>query len=389
MNVRVTDAEGQTLAAGRDLDALRRQLGAEAAEAFTAIDDPRWNRDGLTTWDFDELPAEIEVSRGRMALNAYPALVDGQTSVSLRLLDSPRRAAQETRFALRRLLLLAAGREVKTQVDWLPGLDQAQPVAALIEGFGMHDQLALLLAARAWPDDAELPRTKAAFDAALSAARQRIGLAVQDLAGVIGPWFAAYGEARAALDGVDSAPTTASPGRKAGGKGGTESVAMRAPTTETTRAVWGNLALPSGSPRPPAVPGRMGEGQGVRVKWQYAIDDVRDQLSRLAGPKCLSTTPWNWLRHCPRYFRAVRARLDALAGGGIAKDRERFEEFLPRWKAYLAWIEQHGPECEADPELIQYRWMLEEYRVSLFAQKLGTSIPVSPKRLEQQWSKVN
>ncbi len=52
MNVRVTDAEGQTLAAGRDLDALRRQLGAEAAEAFTAIDDPRWNRDGLTHLGF-------------------------------------------------------------------------------------------------------------------------------------------------------------------------------------------------------------------------------------------------------------------------------------------------------------------------------------------------
>ena len=93
MNVRVTDAEGQTLAAGRDLDALRRQLGIEAAEAFTAIDDPRWNRDGLTTWDLDELPVEIEVSHGRLAMKAYPALVDGANSVGLRLLDSPQRAA--------------------------------------------------------------------------------------------------------------------------------------------------------------------------------------------------------------------------------------------------------------------------------------------------------
>ena len=160
MNVRVTDAEGQTLAAGRDLDALRRQLGAEAAEAFTAIDDPRWNRDGLTTWDFDELPAEIDVSHGRLAMKAYPALVDGETSVGLRLLDSPQRAAQETRFALRRLFLLAAWREVKTQVDWLPGLDKAQPAAALIPGFDLRQQLAELLAARAWPDEVELPRTQ-------------------------------------------------------------------------------------------------------------------------------------------------------------------------------------------------------------------------------------
>ena len=90
----------------------------------------------------------------------------------------------------------------------------------------------------------------------------------------------------------------------------------------------------------------------------------------------------------PPILPRIHVRLDALTGGGMAKDRERFEEFLPRCQIYLDWIEQRGPRCEANPELVQYRWMLEEYRVSLFAQKLGTSIPVSPKRLEQQWSKV-
>ena len=362
MNVRVTDADGQTLAAGRDLDALRRQLGAEAAEAFTAIDDPRWNRDGLSTWDFDELPPQIDVTRGRLAMKAYPALVDSETSVGLRLLDSPQRAVQETRFALRRLFLLSAWREVKTQVDWLPGLDHAQPAAALIEGFDLRRQLAELLAARAWPDEVELPHTKAAFDSALRAARERIGLAVQDLTGTIGPWFTAYREACTALDAAGGFLPSLS-GRGAGGEG----------------MLWGKLVV---SPRP------LGEGPGVRVKWQYAVDDMRDQLAHLVGPKCLSTTPWNWLRHCPRYFRAIRVRLDALVDGGTAKDRERYEEFLPRWQAYLDWLQQQGPQHAADAELIQYRWMLEEYRVSLFAQKLGTSIPVSPKRLEQQWAKV-
>ena len=366
MNVRVTDAEGQTLATGRDLNALQRQLGTAAAEAFMTIDDSCWNRDGLATWDFDELPAEIEVSHGRLALKAYPALIDGGVSVSLRLLDSPQLAAHNTRFALRRLFLLVAWREVKTQVDWLPGLDRAQPAAALISGFDLRQQLAELLAVRAWPDETEIPRTKAAFEAAFIAARQRIGLAVQDLSGVIEPWFDAYREARTALDAVGGAPATES----------------KAATTKAAPVAWGKLALPATSSLPP------GEGQGVRVKWQYAIDDIREQLARLAGPNCLSTTPWTWLRHCPRYFRAIRARLDVLAGGGIAKDRERFEEFLPRWQSYLDWIKQHGPQSEADPELIHYRWMLEEYRVSLFAQKLGTSIPISPKRLEQQWSKV-
>jgi ATP-dependent helicase HrpA len=351
MNVRVTNTEGQTLAAGRDLDALRRQLGAEAAEAFTSVDDPQWNRGGLATWDFDDLPEEIEVAHGRLTMKAYPALVDNETSVGLRLLDSPQRAARETRFGLRRLFLLAAGREVKTQIDWLPGLDGAQPVAALIPGFDLRRQLAELLAARAWPDEVELPRSKAAFEADVSAARQRIGLAVQDMAGIIGPWFSTFREARSALDVAGGSPAV---------------VAKAAPAT------WGKISLPS---TPQA------------VKWQYAIDDVRQQLAALAGPKSLSGTPWNWLRHCPRYFRAIRIRFEALPGGA-ARDRLRHEEFLPHEQVYRDWIEQHGPQCVADAELVQYRWMLEEYRVSLFAQKLGTAIPVSPKRLEQQWAKI-
>ena len=146
MNVRVVDGEGETLAAGRDLDGLRRELGEEAAAAFTAIDDPRWNRDGLTTWDFDNLPAEIDVAHGRMAMRAYPALVDAGESVRLRLVDSRQRAEFETRFALRRLFLLVAGPEVGTQIQWLPGIEDVRPVVALIKGFDFKRELADLLA---------------------------------------------------------------------------------------------------------------------------------------------------------------------------------------------------------------------------------------------------
>src|SRR5205085_126403 len=88
-------------------------------------------------------------------------------------------------------------------------------------------------------------------------------------------------------------------------------------------ATWGKLALPAA---PQA------------AKWQYAIDDIRDQLVGLAGPKCLSTTPWTWLRHCPRFFRAIRVRLEALPGA-VAKDRERYEELLPHWQLYLDWFQ--------------------------------------------------
>ncbi len=142
-------------------------------------------------------------------------------------MESRQRADYETRFALRRLLLLATAREVKTQIEWLPGIDEARPVAAMIDGFDLKQELADLLAQRAWPDEVELPRTKEQFETALAAAQERIGLAVQDLTGLIGPWFAAYAEARTALDAAGRSAT---------------------PAQKPAAIAWGKLPAPPGHP---------------------------------------------------------------------------------------------------------------------------------------------
>ena len=104
-------------------------------------------------------------------------------------------------------------------------------------------------------------------------------------------------------------------------------------------------------------------------------------------PQSFSKTPWDWLRQYPRYFRAI-LRPPGEPAGRRARDWEKFQEFQPRWQLYLEQARHHQSQGIFDPELLHLRWMLEEYRVSLFAQKLGTAIPVSPKRLEQQWAKV-
>ena len=124
---------------------------------------PRWNRDGLTGWDFDELPAEIELPRGRLAVKAYPSLVDRGDCVSLRLADSPGRAEHQTRLGLRRLCLLAAERELKSQIEWLPGLGLMELHAATLPGFDVRKQLTELLADRAMVADQPVPRTNDDF----------------------------------------------------------------------------------------------------------------------------------------------------------------------------------------------------------------------------------
>jgi ATP-dependent helicase HrpA len=124
-------------------------------------------------------------------------------------------------------------------------------------------------------------------------------------------------------------------------------------------------------------------------RWAFATRDATAQLDRLVGPRFLTDTPWPWLKQYPRYFKAVVMRLEKLRSGSESRDRAATEEIAAHTDVYLARRQQHEEAGLFDPELETYRWMLEEYRVSRFAQELGTSITVSAKRLQKQWEKVS
>ncbi len=113
---------------------------------------------------------------------------------------------------------------------------------------------------------------------------------------------------------------------------------------------------------------------------RHAIRDVRQQLSRLVPPRFLRDVPMAWLLEYPRYLDAIEYRLDKMRGA-LARDKESTAE-IQRFEERVF----GGGEVSLDQaDLTKYRWMLEEYRVSLFAQPLGTKIPVSGKRLERAW----
>ena len=99
-------------------------------------------------------------------------------------------------------------------------------------------------------------------------------------------------------------------------------------------------------------------------------------------------TPWPWLQQFPRYARAIVMRLQKLTGGAGQRDQQHLAAVVPRWQRGIERMKQHRDRHLYDPELETYRWMTEEFRVSLFAQELGTAVPVSEKRLDQQWARV-
>lgn len=115
---------------------------------------------------------------------------------------------------------------------------------------------------------------------------------------------------------------------------------------------------------------------------RHACADMRRQLDSLLAPGFISTTTVAWLRHYPRYLAAIRYRIDKMRGN-LARDKESTAEIHKYQDRYES-LDVSG----LNEDLRSFRWMLEEYRVSLFAQPLGTSIPVSGKRLEKEWQRA-
>jgi len=114
-----------------------------------------------------------------------------------------------------------------------------------------------------------------------------------------------------------------------------------------------------------------------------AISEVREQVQQLVYPGFISATPLNWLPHLARYLRAAIQRLEKLSGNS-QRDRKHSAVIRRYWQAY----EQALASKPANMGLREFRWFIEELRVSLFAQELGTSVKVSPERLDRLWKEL-
>jgi ATP-dependent helicase HrpA len=119
----------------------------------------------------------------------------------------------------------------------------------------------------------------------------------------------------------------------------------------------------------------------ARRRWPQAVEDLDSQSDDLIYPEFLVELGPGRLEQLPRYFRSMNERLTLLEQNP-SRDRERLERVRPWWDRY-----QHALErgCVYDEPLDDYRWLLHEYRVSVFTQRLGTAVKVSEKRLAQAW----
>src|SRR5262245_4981403 len=312
MNFRVVAEDGRQLAMGRDLPALKKQLGGEVETVLR--DEARIpESERYTGWTMGDLPELMEIERDGQTLIGYPALVDAENAVVLQVFDSPEKARELHRAGVRRLLAIAFRERIRDLQKTLAKDVKLAPLAADIVAAAI-DRTFLA---------GETPSTARDFARRVDEGRSRFGLIAQEIA------------------------------RSAAG------------------IVAEHAALQK-------------KLSGIEKNFPQAAADVRQQLQRLLSPGWLARTAWERVQHLPRYLRAASLRLDKLRAdperdARLAAEVARIET---PYRREAASRERYG----APPaELEQFGWLLEEPRVSLFAQELRCPVPVSAKRLTNLW----
>jgi ATP-dependent helicase HrpA len=328
MNLEVVDANGKFLGEGRDLDELTARF-AEAGQAALAVPQTEKSQQPVEAKGFAPVAEKTQQKIAGLSMTVYPALVEEGGTVKEGRFSTQTEAEYQHRRALQRLLLQQLAEPAKFLRSKLPGQTE---LALLYRDMGRVDALVedILLASLdtcILEGEASLPRDGAGL---LSLAERKRGSL-------------------------------------------TEHAERLAKLTLEILKLWHGLQK--------RFKGKIDLAQAV------ALNDIKGQLGKLVYPGFVRETPAQWLKELPRYLKAIELRLEKL-GSQVQKDRVWSIELGNLWAQYQTRADKHAQEGKRDDELVVYRWWLEEYRVSLFAQQLGTKVPISDKRLSKQWSQV-
>ena len=345
MRFEVTDRDGAALGQGRRLDELERRLVGRSGGVREIM--PERGESGHVTWTFGAVPVEVEDRAGDGYGVVFPALRDIGSGVIVEHFQARVAAERSHRRGLVRLFSLALRREARECLRALPGVDELCLLYAMVApppdwidipsvhpgdpapgtSAEVHRDLVGRAVARVFLSSSDAIRERSRFEAVLAAGRSEFA---GGLADAMDGGLAILRAARAVRRLID-AP---------------------------------DLHAPAES-----------------------LADARRQLDGLVHHGFLAATPDEAFASLPRYLKALRMRLEKLRRGG-ANDARRLAEILPLQQRLESKVRDTRARGRSDAELARHRWMLEEYRVSVFAQELGTAFSVSRKKLDEQWMRV-
>ncbi|WP_294906636.1 ATP-dependent RNA helicase HrpA [Tatumella sp. UBA2305] len=320
---RIADENNRTLAEGKNLTALKESLKDKVQATLSDVADDGVEQQGLHVWSFGDLPQSYQQKRGNYQLQAWPALVDEKDSVAIRLFDSPAEQSKHMWRGQRRLLWL----NIPSPVKYL------------------HEKL---------PNKAKL-----------------------------GLYFNPYGKVTELIDdciscGIDKLMA------EHGGPAWTEQDFSR--LKEIIRAELNDtvVAIAIQTEQILTTVFRINKRLKGKVDMSQALalSDIKAQMAGLIYRGFVTGNGWQHLSDTLRYLQAIERRLDKLPVDPHS-DRSRMLKLQAVEQQWQQWRSKLPPQQQDDEDVIAIRWMLEELRVSLFAQQLGTPYPVSEKRILQ------
>ena len=332
MNFSVVDDAGRELAMERDWYLLKKQLGSAAQLTFrkgSPDSVKQLEKTGLKQWDFGDLPETLSFERDGRNMTGYPALEDQGDSVAVKLFDTATDAEVNLRKGVCRLMRFELKEQMKQLEKNLPNFNQyALTLRNVMSPDQLREDLIATIADRAFIGEDELPRTNDAF----MKLKQR---------------------ARARLPAV------------------TDAVTRQAQQIANEYQLLLNQQA-----KMPATQNRLKK-------------DVEQQIQNLVYQDCFSQTPWPYLQHLPRYLKALRLRIEKHPNNPERDGKNAASVGLiwQKWQDKITAIQD--AHLNISTEIQDFRWLIEELRVSLFAQELKTPFPVSIKRLEKTWVDIS
>ncbi len=325
--VQIIDGDGRPLAVGRNLLELQEKYGQKARRHFMDRLGSAHQRDNETEWVFGELPLSI-LTRDSLGhdVKAWPAVIDQGAAVGLRVFDTAGEAALEHYHGVLRLLAIKLAGKLQ-DMRKNHGLAAAALLAWSAAGSKelLLDGLVHSSLELAAGDRPGDVRDATAFDALQNTVRAELGLLFRQQAGYLSQSLQLWREISKRLD------------------------------------------------------------EAYYNKRPEVFNDMRAQLDDMLYEGFLQELSPARLEHYPRYLEAMLIRLTNVEEDP-RRDAVRMKEVEPFWRRYLDLLERGR---EYDEAVDEYRWLLEEFRVSIFAQQLGTRARVSVKRLDEAWRKIN
>lgn len=325
-NLRLRDDRDRVIGSGRSWEKLNQRFGEQAEEALQSGPSEQWGQAGLVSWSFGSLPESVYLRQaGGIEIEAWPALIDCKDSVELKVLPSMDMALHESLKGVSRLLLMSLpAQQLKYLRRDIPKLNESLILAGkLFDRKALEDDALLLAAQRAAGlVSGHLPRNQAAFEQL----REKARAGIADELGKLGSFI----------------------------HGCHQSV------HRINKQLNGRVNL-----------------QAVPV-----LNDIKQQLAELMCKHYLTEVDADWLPEYPRYLQAIELRLEKYQRD-LRQQCLWSEQLAGLQQQYQKKVKEYAVRHERPQSLVRFRWMLEEYRVSLFAQQLGTRESVSDKRLRQ------